>query len=54
MLLIPIEDLFHKNVHVIEKKDFFDRKVETPYFKWFINPKTYLNYELGSKFFFPE
>ena len=27
MNLIPIEDLFHKNVHVIKKKEILDRKV---------------------------
>ena len=26
--------------------------VETPFFGGFINPKTYLNHELGSNFFF--
>ena len=31
---------------------FFAMLVETPYFRGVINPKTYLNYELGSKFFF--
>ena len=31
---------------------FFLMLVETPYFGGVINPKTYLNYELGSKFFF--
>ena len=53
-------------MHIITKKEIFDRKVfklrrfskvfpilvETPYFGGVINPKTYLNHELGSKFFF--
>ena len=66
MHLIPIQDFFHKNMHIIKKKEFFDRKVfklqrfskffpmlvETPYFWGVINPKTYLNHDLGSKFFF--
>ena len=66
MHLISIQDLLHENVHVIKKKENFNRKVfklqrfskvfpmlvETPYFGGVINPKTYLNHELGSKFFF--
>ena len=31
---------------------FFPMLVKTPYFGGVINPKTYVNYELGSKFFF--
>ena len=66
MHFIPIQDFFHKNMHVIKKKRKFDRKVfklqrfskvfpmlvEKPYFGGVINPKTYLNHELGFKFFF--
>ena len=58
----------HKNMYLIKKKDFlttrssncsvsakfFPMLVETPYFGGVINPKTYLNHELGSKLFFPE
>ena len=67
MHLIPIQDFFHKNMHVIKKKQSFDRKVfklqrlskvffppmlvETHYFKGVITPKTYLYHELGSMFF---
>ena len=32
--------------------DSFPMLVETPYFRGVINPKTYLNYELGSNLFF--
>ena len=63
--LIPIQDFFHKNMHLIKKREIFYRKVfkfqrfskvfpmslETPYFEWVINPKTYLNHEVGSNFF---
>ena len=66
MHFIPIQGFFHKNMHVIKKKKKFDRKVfklqrfsqvfpnvgGKPYFGGVINPKTYLNHELGSKFFF--
>ena len=66
MHLIPIQDFFHKNMHVIKKKSFltarssncsvsakfFPMLVETPYFWGVINPKPYLNHDLGSKFFF--
>ena len=27
MHLLPIQDMFHKNVHVIKKKEILDRKV---------------------------
>ena len=68
MHFIPIQDFFHKNMHIIKKKEIFDSKssncsvsvkffpmlVEKPYFGGVINPKTYLNHELGSQFFFPE
>ena len=69
MRFLPIQDLFHKNMHVIKKKEtfdcivfklqrfsksFFPMLVETPYFWGVINPKTYLNSESGSKFFSPE
>ena len=30
MHFIPIQDYFHKNMHIIKKKDIFDRKA----FKW--------------------
>ena len=64
---IPIQDLFHTNVHVIKKMKkfltarssncsvsakFLPMLVETPYSGGAINPKTYLYHELGSKFFF--
>ena len=66
MQLIPIQDFGNKTMHIIKKKEIFDRKVlksqrfskvfpmlvETPCFGGVINPKTYLNHELGSKFFF--
>ena len=66
MHLISIQDFFHKNMHVIKNNKkmsaksshcsvsakFFPMLVETPYFWGVINPKTYLNHDLGSKFFF--
>ena len=53
MHFIPIQDFFHKNMHIIKKKEIFYRKVsklqrlskvftnvgETPYFGGVINPK---------------
>ena len=56
--------LFHKNMHVIKRKDIFDGKVfklqrfskvfpnvgEKLYFGGIINQKSHLNHELGSKF----
>ena len=66
MHFIQIQDFFHKNMHVIRKKELLTARsakcsvsekfspmlVETPYFGGVINPKTYLNHELGYKFFF--
>ena len=66
MDFIPIQYFFHKNMHIIRKKEFFYSKV----FKLqrfskvvpnvggktllggVIHPKTYWNHKLGSKFFF--
>ena len=66
MHLIPIHDFFHKNMHIIKRKKCLTARssicsvsaklcpmlVETSYSGEVINPKTYLNHELGSKFFF--
>ena len=66
-VLVPIQDLFFFNIHIKMKNKmtarslscsvsakFFPMLVETPYFGGVINPKTYLNYDLSSKFLFPE
>ena len=64
MHLIQIQDFYHKNIHVIKRKKistarsinysvlakFFPILVETLYFGGVINPKNYLNHELGSNF----
>ena len=63
--LVPIQDFFHKNMHVIKKKEFltarssnwsvpakfFPMLVEKPFIGGVINPKTYKNHERGFKFF---
>ena len=68
MHFLPIQYFFHKNMRVIKRKrnwlqglincsvsaKFFPMLVKKPYFGGVINPKTYLNHELGSKFFFHE
>ena len=55
MQLLPIQDFFHNNMHVIKRQifltarssncsvsaKFFPMLVETPYFGGVINPKTY-------------
>ena len=66
MHFIAIQDFVPKNIHIIKKKIFLDSKVfklqrfskvfrnvggKTLFWR-VINPKTYLNHELGSKFFF--
>ena len=66
MHLKAIQKKIQKNMHVIKKKEIFDRKLFKLHcfskvfpnvggkaiFERVINPKTYLNHELGSKFFF--
>ena len=66
MHFIPI--VFHKNMHIIKKREIFYRKifklqrfskvfpndVETPYFGGVINPKSYLNHLIRLQVFFPE
>ena len=60
MHLIQIQDLFHKNMHVIKKKVFklhpfskvFPNVGGNAPFWGVINPKTYLNHELRYNFFF--
>ena len=60
MDLKTIHDFFHKNMHIMKKKEIFERfqirffpmLVERPYFGGAINPKTYLNHESGSKIFY--
>ena len=60
MHLIPVQDLLHKNMHVIKKKVFKLQRLSkvspnvggNALFGGVINPKTYLNHKLGSKFFF--
>ena len=57
--------VFHENMHIIKRKTFFTTRssncsvlvkffpmLETPCFREVINPKTYKNHELDSKFFF--
>ena len=66
MHLVTIQDFFHKNMHDIKTKEiwtarfsnysvsekFCPMSVETPYYSGgVINQKTYLNHELGPRFF---
>ena len=61
MHFTPIQNIFHKNWQEMKKKKLLTTRssnysvsaklVKTPYFGGVINPKTYLNYKLGSMFF---